>query len=70
MKCAYCNEEMEFGYIKSSHLIRWGKAKELGYLPHDIMLVKNTWKNLFKGHFVEAHHCNNCNKIIISLSDN
>ena len=29
MKCPYCNEEMENGYLKSNHTIRWGKDIEM-----------------------------------------
>lgn len=71
MKCPYCNEEMESGYIKSSHFIHWGKEKELGLLLDDIKLspngLKEGIKSFFEGHFVEAYRCSGCNKIIIEL---
>ena len=71
MKCPYCNEEMEKGYIKSSHFIHWGKEKELGLVLDDIKLSPNGLKEgitgFFEGHFVEACHCSGCNKIIIEL---
>lgn len=69
MRCPYCNEEMENGYIKSSHLMYWGKEKELGFILEDIKLVKNFWKGILKGNFVNASHCSRCNKIIISLDE-
>ncbi len=69
MKCPYCHEEMELGYIKSSRLIQWGTDKELGYVGNDLNLVKQTWKGMFNGHFVESYRCSKCNKIIISLEE-
>lgn len=36
MKCLYCNEEMENGYLKSNHTIRWGKDIEMGLITDDI----------------------------------
>ena len=71
MKCPYCNEEMEKGYIKSSQFIHWGKEHELGLGPDDITLSPNGLKEgvkaFFKGHFVEAHRCSRCNKLIVEL---
>ena len=67
MKCPYCNEEMEKGYIKSSHLIHWGKEKNLGPGSNDINLINRSLGGFFKGNFVESNYCGCCNKIIISL---
>ena len=71
MKCPYCCEEMEKGYIKSSQFIHWGTENELGLGPDDITLSPNGLKEgvkaFFKGHFVEAHRCSRCNKLIVSL---
>ena len=69
MRCPYCNTEMEAGYIKSSHFMHWGTEKKLGYNPNDIKLVNGFWKGLFKGFFVEAHHCSTCGKITVSLDE-
>lgn len=73
MKCPYCNEEMEKGYIRSSHYMFWGKEKELGLDVNDIRLshrsVKEFAKGFFKGFFVESYHCGKCNKIIVSLDE-
>ena len=66
MKCPYCNEEMERGYLKSSQRIHWGKEKALGFLPDDIKLTKDFWKGFFEGFYVEAYHCRHCGKIVIS----
>lgn len=69
MKCPYCNKEMKSGYIKSTHMIRWGEAKELGYLPHDIRLSKWGLKEMINGVFVQSCYCDECRKIIISLDE-
>ncbi|MBE6020967.1 MAG: hypothetical protein E7228_04375 [Clostridiales bacterium] len=67
MECPYCKEEMEKGYIKSSHFIHWGKEKKLKLIHDDIKLVKNTAAGFFEGNFVESYYCSSCNKIIVSL---
>ena len=69
MRCPYCNEEMESGYIKSSQFMRWGKNKKLGYLPEDIKLVKDFWGGFLTGFFVESCYCKNCRKIVVSLDE-
>ena len=70
MKCPYCKEEMELGYIKSSQRMHWGKEQTLGFLPNDIKLTKGFWEGFFHGYFVDAHHCRHCGKIVISLETN
>ena len=40
MTCPFCNEELEKGYIKSSHAIQWGPVRELGLVNGDIVLAK------------------------------
>ena len=68
MKCPFCNEEMEKGYIKSSHLIHWGKDRKLGFFPNDdLKLVKRGRMGFVRGHFAEAHYCGSCRKIIVEL---
>ena len=73
MKCPYCNEEMEKGYIKSSHSIIWGKDESWGFDAGDLRLsdksVKEFAKGFFKGFFVESYRCGKCNKIIVSLDE-
>ena len=66
MKCLYCGNEMEKGFIKSSHQIFWGKDN--GFWPcDDIKLAKVNFDTFVKGNFIESYYCSNCQKIIISL---
>ena len=67
MTCPFCNEELEKGYIKSSHAIQWGPVRELGLVNGDIVLAKPSVKGIFEGLFVESHCCNKCRKIIVSF---
>ena len=67
MRCPYCREEMEKGYIKSSQYIHWGKERKLGFIPDDLKLIKRNWMGFFEGHFAEAHYCSRCKKIIMDV---
>ena len=69
MQCPYCKNEMEVGYLKSSHFIQWGKEKRLGFLPQDIKLTKTGLETLFNGFFVKSYHCGACEKIVVSLDE-
>ena len=69
MKCPYCSKEMESGFIKSSHHMHWGKEKELGFLPNDLKLTKNSFEGMLDGKFVESYYCSDCKKIIVSFED-
>jgi len=53
MKCPYCSDEMEKGYIKSSRFIHWGTENELGLCPDDITLSPNGLKEGVKA-FLKA----------------
>ncbi|WP_317856258.1 PF20097 family protein [Chakrabartyella piscis] len=68
MKCPYCNQEMEKGYVQSSHGVFWSKKK------HKAMFQPNTGKDEFFiahptmcGAYKEADYCPNCEKIILSF---
>ena len=69
MKCPYCNKELERGFLKTSHHVHWGKEKELGFNPDDILLTKNNVQTFIKGQFIDSYYCNDCKKIIVSLED-
>ena len=66
MKCPFCGNEMEKGFIKSSHQIFWGKDKGLWSFD-DIKLAKVTFDTFVKGNSIESLDCSNCQKIVISL---
>lgn len=68
MKCPYCGEEMERGYIKSGRSIYWGKDELVDpiYYPNDIKINKFSLGDLFRGYSVEAYHCSSCKKIVVS----
>lgn len=67
MKCLCCGNEMEKGFIKSSHQIFWGKDKGLLSFDDDIKLAKITFDSFVKGNSIESFYCSSCKKIIISL---
>lgn len=68
MKCPYCGEEMESGFIKSGRSIYWGKDEMVDpiYYPNDIKVNKFSLGDLFRGCTVEAYHCSSCKKIVVS----
>ena len=67
MKCPYCNEEMENGYLKSNHTIRWGKDIEMGLITDDIRVNKFNWREIFGGCVVDTYYCKDCKKMIVPL---
>lgn len=69
MNCPYCDAQMQKGYIRSAQVMHWGKHKELTPDAQDIRLTKYFWKGFFHGFFVRAHHCPNCNKLLIALDE-
>ena len=70
MDCPYCGKELEAGYIRSSDNMVWSREKELGLIgKEDIRLVKNLWKGMLEGNFVEAHCCRACKKLIVPLDE-
>lgn len=67
MKCPYCNEEMELGYLQSSHSMFWGVTKHKfifrpkkkdGEIPIPISAL---------GCYVETHLCRKCNVMLTPL---
>lgn len=68
MKCPYCGEEMELGYIQCRDQIIWDTKKRavaaLPSLRDDAVLLKSG-EGPFSGASVSAYHCRKCQKIII-----
>lgn len=62
MDCPYCKGDLEKGYIKSSHAVHWGPAKEFGFVNDDIVLAKPSMRGILERHFVEAHCCKKMQK--------
>lgn len=68
MKCPFCHEEMEFGYVQSSNKIMWGKDKKSAlFLPDEEKNEFYISKGILAGSFANAEYCSRCGKIIISL---
>ncbi len=65
MKCPYCQEELEQGFIQSGHNILWTKKKHIisthSQGKDDFIVAKNP----FGGVTVSAFCCKECKKIII-----
>ena len=69
VRCPYCKQEMEQGYIQSARPIIWDKE----VLEIIISLKKNrgfyvTKKNFDTNHF-EAYYCCDCNLLVSQLKD-
>lgn len=68
MKCPYCNEEMELGYLQSSHGIFWGATKhKLIFRPNK----KNgeiAVRTKASGCYAETYLCRKCNVMISPLN--
>lgn len=72
MKCPYCNEEMQLGYIQCRDGVSWTPKKQL--VPSLSFLGKNSF-SLENGAAdnstaVYAYRCKACKKIIIDYSGN
>ena len=69
MKCPYCGDEMELGYINHTRTLfplEWYPAKrEKGFLGFE-----STKRNVTLAHFgdAKAYRCEKCKKIIIDES--
>lgn len=74
MKCPYCNEEMERGFIISGHEIVWEpKRRYIGgsILYNDVVVLSEiSLASLFKGNAVIAYNCKKCKKVIIDYEIN
>ena len=67
MKCPYCGNEMELGYIQCRDGIAWGKKKKpiaaLSALGAELVFNNDT--GIFSGSSVETYNCPDCQKLII-----
>ena len=70
MKCPYCDEEMEKGYIDQTDFrfpLEWYPAKrETGFFASKKRNVKLT--AVMKGGSITAYRCDACKKIVIDES--
>ena len=73
MKCPYCGNEMEKGYIQSRDGVVWRKKKSavsaLAALASDAILLGTSDGNPFGGNYVVVYHCADCKKFIIDAID-
>lgn len=73
MKCPYCNEEMEVGYIQSRDNLSWNKKKKLvaslSFLGKDSIILSQDG-SMFSGSDVIAYNCTKCEKMIIDYHKN
>lgn len=70
MKCPYCNEEMENGYITSdARAIAWRKEKYESAVVRkgDGIQLRNTMGNAAT--LANSYCCKTCQKIIIDYSE-
>ncbi len=66
MKCPYCNQEMENGFVQSARDIFWGgKKHKLFFKPSNDneFIIADGWN----GCVISAYCCRDCEKIIINL---
>ncbi|WP_313130634.1 PF20097 family protein [Anaerocolumna sp.] len=69
MKCPYCTNEMEEGYIPSDrYSLKWISKKEKSKLPFLNKRIK--LNSLSEEPSVDAFYCSTCEKIIIDLKNN
>ena len=72
MKCPYCNNEMEEGYIQSPHEISWKKGTKrhvFGRAQFHEGSVVLSELSYMKGSAVKAFLCRTCMKVIIDYSE-
>lgn len=68
MKCPYCDEEMEQGYLQAMRRIAWVKQiHKVSLLPKqgEVLLENNT----FGDAVFSAHICKKCKKVLFDYSD-
>lgn len=66
MKCPYCSNEMEEGYIPSDrYSLKWVSYNEKSQLPFFNKRIK--LHSILEEMSVDAFYCNSCKKIIIDL---
>ena len=73
IKCPYCNEEMEPGYIQCRDSIFWNTKKRLiAALPPiggtSINLASEE-SGVFSGFATRAYNCTKCKKIIVDYGE-
>ena len=71
MKCLYCNNEMQIGYIQCRDGVTWTPKKQWAAALSSfgvgaINLGKDN--GLCPNSIAEAYHCEKCKKIIIEYS--
>lgn len=68
MKCPYCNEEMEMGYISSRDLLFWTKKKPI--IPAFSCLQNNAIPlSLCGSSRIVAYNCMKCKKVVIDYTE-
>lgn len=68
MKCPYCNNEMEQGFLQGMRRAAWVKNRhKVSLLPKqgEILLENNT----FSDFVFSAQICKRCKKIVVDYSD-
>ena len=72
MKCPYCENEMELGFIQSVQEISWKKGEKRPLLNkakfHEGSVILSEL-SLINGSAVTAYLCRACKKVIIDYSD-
>ena len=71
MKCPYCNEEMEQGFIENAAEISW--RKKLYHIPYarfNKVTVVLSESSFTRSAAVIAFLCRSCEKVIIDYKDN
>ena len=69
MRCPYCDQEMELGYLQSARPILWDKeVLEIIIAPKNNRGFYVTKKNFEPNHF-EAYYCCDCNLLVSQLKD-
>ena len=73
MKCPYCGNDMEKGYIQSRDGIIWRKKKSavsaLAGFAHDAVDLGTSDGNPFGGSFVVVYRCADCGKFLIDTKN-
>lgn len=73
MKCPYCNEEMEQGYIQCRGGVYWSnKKRAVSALPPVTgkSINLSEYNISLSGPYVIAYNCSKCKKIIIDYGEN
>ena len=66
MKCPYCGEEMQTGYLQSARPVLWSpQKKKMMFLASEMEDVRIT-EGLWNGCFAVADYCELCEKVIVS----